>query len=180
MCQEHYDKVVQYAESIGDSTLRECLERLERREQNPHHPCQIELYRDFAPYSFLFKERYPDGSLGVVGGLVYHGCPDRSCCFIDRPFHGWATHLKNRLFMRMKILRYAADRDNRFGDVRTTVSDLRRGVYIRFVPCLLRRMTSDKTQLLKAYAGQSTEIAYHQDNSYICKAKRTPAHDHIR
>ena len=26
-------------------------------------------------------------------------------------------------------------------------------------------MTSDKTQLLKAYAGQSTEIAYHQDNS---------------
>lgn len=67
--------------------------------------------------------------------------------------------------MRMKILRYAADRDNRFGDVRTTVSDLRRGVYIRFVPCLLRRMTSDKTQLLKAYAGQSTEIAYHQDNS---------------
>ena len=82
--------------------------------------------------------------------------------------------------MRMKILRYAADRDNRFGDVRTTVSDLRRGVYIRFVPCLLRRMTSDKTQLLKAYAGQSTEIAKTKDNSYICKAKRTPAHDHIR
>ncbi|WP_244999112.1 MULTISPECIES: DUF4120 family protein [Alistipes] len=24
--------------------------------------------------------------------MVYHGCPDRSCCFIDRPFHGWATH----------------------------------------------------------------------------------------
>ena len=34
MCQEHYDKVVQYAESIGDSTLRECLERLERREKS--------------------------------------------------------------------------------------------------------------------------------------------------
>ena len=92
MCQEHYDKVVQYAESIGDKTLEECLQRLERWEQNPYHPYEIELYRDFAPYSFLFKERYPDGSLGVVGGLVYHGCPDRSCCFIDRPFHGWATH----------------------------------------------------------------------------------------
>ncbi|WP_244990119.1 MULTISPECIES: DUF4120 family protein [Alistipes] len=24
--------------------------------------------------------------------MVYHGCPDRSCCFIDRPFHGWMTH----------------------------------------------------------------------------------------
>lgn len=67
MCQEHYDKVVQYAESIGDKTLHECLKRLERREQNPHHPCEIELYKDFAPYSFLFKERYPDGRLGVVG-----------------------------------------------------------------------------------------------------------------
>ena len=177
MCQEHYDKVVQYAESIGDSTLRECLERLERREQNPHHPCQIELYRDFAPYSFLFKERYPDGRLRIglswmSGSVVLFYRPSLSR--LGDP------HLKNRLFMRMKILRYAADRDNRFGDVRTTVSDLRRGVYIRFVPCLLRRMTSDKTQLLKAYAGQSTEIAYHQDNSYICKAKRTPAHDHIR
>ena len=158
MCQEHYDKVVQYAESIGDSTLRECLERLERREQNPHHPCQIELYRDFAPW--------------MSGSVVLFYRPSLSR--LGDP------HLKNRLFMRMKILRYAADRDNRFGDVRTTVSDLRRGVYIRFVPCLLRRMTSDKTQLLKAYAGQSTEIAYHQDNSYICKAKRTPAHDHIR
>lgn len=31
MCQEHYDKVVQYAESIGDKTLHECLKRLERR-----------------------------------------------------------------------------------------------------------------------------------------------------
>ena len=79
MCQEHYDKVVQYAESIGDKTLHECLKR-------------IELYKDFAPYSFLFKERYPDGRLGVVGGLVYHGRPDRSCCFIDEPFHGWMTH----------------------------------------------------------------------------------------
>ena len=31
MCQEHYDKVVQYAESIDDKTLHECLKRLERR-----------------------------------------------------------------------------------------------------------------------------------------------------
>ena len=75
----------------------------------------------------------------------------------------------------MKILHYAADRNNRFGDVRTTASDLRRGVYIRFVPCLLRRMTSDKTQLLKTCAGQSTEIAYHQDNSYLWLRRRYSA-----
>ena len=52
---------MQYAESIDDKTLHECLKRLERREQNPHHLCEIELYKDFAPYSFLFKERYPMG-----------------------------------------------------------------------------------------------------------------------
>ena len=28
ICQEHYDKVVQYAESIGDRKLRECLKRI--------------------------------------------------------------------------------------------------------------------------------------------------------
>lgn len=92
MCQEHYDNVVQYAESIGDKTFEECLRRLERRERNPRCPCQIELYRDFAPYSFLFKERYSDGRVGIVGGLVYHGRPDLSHCFIDEPFHGWRTH----------------------------------------------------------------------------------------
>ena len=32
------------------------------------------------------------GIIGVVGGLVYHGRPDRSHCFIDEPFHGWMTH----------------------------------------------------------------------------------------
>ena len=58
MCQEHYDKVVQYAESIGDKTFQECLEKLRQWERHPSHPCEIELYRDFAPYSFLFKQRY--------------------------------------------------------------------------------------------------------------------------
>jgi len=36
-------------------------------------------------------------------------------------------------------------------------------------------MTSDKTQLLKTYAGQSMEIAYHQDNSYIWLRRRYSA-----
>lgn len=72
MCQEYFDAVIQYAESIGDCTLQECLDRLERWGQNARQTSEIELYRDFAPYSFLFKQRYADGSLGVVGGLVYH------------------------------------------------------------------------------------------------------------
>lgn len=61
MCQEHYDKVVQYAESIGDNMLRECLERLERRNRNPCCPCQIELYRDFAPIRTSSRNAIPTG-----------------------------------------------------------------------------------------------------------------------
>lgn len=55
MCQKHYDEVVRYAERIGDKTLEEQLNHLKRWERNPNWLCEIELYKDFAPYSFLFK-----------------------------------------------------------------------------------------------------------------------------
>ena len=35
--QEHYDKVVQYAKSINDKTLENCLERLKQWEKNKNH-----------------------------------------------------------------------------------------------------------------------------------------------
>ena len=50
--QEYYDKVVQYAKSINDKTLENCLERLKQWEKNENRPCEIELYYDHAPYSF--------------------------------------------------------------------------------------------------------------------------------
>ena len=62
--QEHYDKVVQYAKSINDK----------------------------APYSFGFRERYPDGNTGIVGGLLYHGNPDESFAVTMERFHGWSIH----------------------------------------------------------------------------------------
>mgnify|MGYP000000900625 FL=1 len=92
MCQKHYDEVVRYAERIGDETLEERLNHLTRWERNPNRPCEIELYKDFAPYSFLFKQRYADGSIGVIGGLVYHGTPDRSGCYCEPRVHGWEIH----------------------------------------------------------------------------------------
>lgn len=93
LCQEHYDKVVQYAEEIGDKSLNRCLERLQQWEKNPNLPCEIELYRDsVAPYSFGFRERYANGNIGVVGGLLYHGIPDRSFAVMMEPIHGWSIH----------------------------------------------------------------------------------------
>lgn len=90
--QEYYDKVVQYAKSINDKTLENCLERLKQWEKNENRPCEIELYYDHAPYSFGFRERYPDGNIGIVGGLLYHGNPDESFAVIMERFHGWSIH----------------------------------------------------------------------------------------
>lgn len=59
MCQEHYDEVVCYAERIGDKTLEERLNDLKRWERNPNCPCEIELYKDSAPYSFLSGSAMP-------------------------------------------------------------------------------------------------------------------------
>ena len=92
ICQEHYDEVVRYAKELGDESLQACLAKLRSWEQNSRRPCEIELYRDFAPYSFLFKQRYPDGSLGIVGGLVYHGMSDRSGCYTMNREDRWQTH----------------------------------------------------------------------------------------
>jgi hypothetical protein len=90
--QEHYNKVVQYAKSINDKTLENCLEHLKQWEKNENRPCEIELYYDHAPYSFGFCERYPDGNTGIVGGLLYHGNPDESFAVTMERFHGWSIH----------------------------------------------------------------------------------------
>ena len=45
-CQEHYDKVVEYAKSIGDTTFQNCIERLKQWEKNSNGRYEIELYRD--------------------------------------------------------------------------------------------------------------------------------------
>ena len=72
--QEYYDKVVQYAKSINDKTLENCLERLKQWEKNENRPCEIELYYDHAPYSFGFCERYPDGNTGTLS---------EDCCIME-------------------------------------------------------------------------------------------------
>ena len=92
-CAEHYAEVEKYAQSIGDTTFTECVEKLKRWENNnPNRPCTIHLSKDFAPYSFGFSQIYPDGSAGIVGGLLYHGNPDQSNAITLESMHGWSTH----------------------------------------------------------------------------------------
>ena len=42
-CKEHYDKVVEYAKSIGDKTLQRRIEELKQWEKNSNGKCEIEL-----------------------------------------------------------------------------------------------------------------------------------------
>ena len=90
--EEHFENVKRYAESIGDTSLQKCLDRLKSWEENPDRPSEISLCYDHAPYSFGFTQRYPDGKTGIVGGLLYHGIPDRSFAITLQPFHGWQIH----------------------------------------------------------------------------------------
>ena len=69
-----------------------CIDRLKQWEQNPNCPCEIELYYDSAPHSFGFRQVYPDGRTGIVGGLLYHGQPDQSFAVLLNPIHGWTIH----------------------------------------------------------------------------------------
>lgn len=92
-CQERYDEAMKHASETNDPTLQQCLDKLKGWEtNNPNRPCEIELHRDFAPLSFLFKQRYSDGSYGIIGGLVYHGSPDESMSIQLEPTNGWQTH----------------------------------------------------------------------------------------
>ncbi len=48
-CQEHYDKVVEYAKSIGDTTFQNCIDCLKQWETNSQGVYEIELYYDCSP-----------------------------------------------------------------------------------------------------------------------------------
>lgn len=66
------DKVLQFAESIKDNSLKNCLERLDW----PHHNIEAEVFMDFAPKSFYFVRKRKDGSMAGNGGIIYHGQHD--------------------------------------------------------------------------------------------------------
>ena len=94
--QEHYDKVVQYANSIQDRTLQNCLERLQQWEKNGQG-CEIELYYDSAPYSFGFCERYADGKIGICGRTAVSRQPGPVVCRNPGPFPRMEHPYVNRI-----------------------------------------------------------------------------------
>ena len=93
-CQDHYDAVIKFAESVGareklEKTLKEMQERSDGGENT------VTLYFDRAPYSFGFDKQYPSGNI-LVGGIIYRGptssggsFPTLSVSVSDRKGHYW-------------------------------------------------------------------------------------------
>ena len=73
--QEHFDKVREFARSIGaDAELQKRLDFLAGFGDPAKVRCR--LYSDFAPHSFFWRIEYssPQGwKPGLVGGLIYSG-----------------------------------------------------------------------------------------------------------
>lgn len=57
------------------NSFTKCLERLSGM-ATARPGAKVRLWRDFAPLSFLWSWYLPDGSLGLHGGLIYHGSHD--------------------------------------------------------------------------------------------------------
>lgn len=85
-CQDHYDLVLEYAKSIGKE--KDFLDKVSDLNKLGD---SVELYKDFAPYSFEFSS-FIDGKIYIHGGLIYHGKPDESSSVSINPIHGWSIH----------------------------------------------------------------------------------------
>mgnify|MGYP000078479095 CR=1 FL=1 len=89
--EEHFENVKRYAESIGDTSLQKCLDRLKSWEENPDRPSEISLCYDHAPYSFASHNAIPTEKL-VSWESALSRIPDRSFAITLQPFHGWQIH----------------------------------------------------------------------------------------
>jgi hypothetical protein len=111
--QKYYDEVIAFAKSIGlydndaNVSLKWCLDYLANyggNDENGEDRCVVELYKDFAPYSFEFTiyRRGSNGQPDVVwfnGGLIFHGDHDGhgsgsapTLAVTLTPTDGWSIH----------------------------------------------------------------------------------------
>ena len=66
---EYLKEQLRYADTLGDTSLRDCLHRLRRWNRcavNQH----VEIYGDFAKHSFTFAEVI-NGETHIFGGIIY-------------------------------------------------------------------------------------------------------------
>jgi hypothetical protein len=73
-CPEHLEAVRKFAARTGQRLQLE--EKINDLIAYLPDNWTVELYKDFAPYSFFWTETSPIGKSGMIGGLIYHGQHD--------------------------------------------------------------------------------------------------------
>lgn len=100
--QERYDECLALAKEKGDKTLGNVMARIALWETNMEaqgKEYRVEIWNDYAPNSFMFRE-VRDAStnyhVGIVGGIIFHGFPDtgyqENCSVMLSPQYGWHMH----------------------------------------------------------------------------------------
>ncbi len=96
---DHFAKVSDFAESVG--AFDKLNERLNYLDTYGGGDCTCKLYPDWAPNSFAFVMKRPDGTRWFNGGLIYSGpgqpldgsAPALTVGIdIDSSKHGWSVH----------------------------------------------------------------------------------------
>ena len=94
------DEQLQYAESIGNITLSDCIKRLKGVEENCGY--ETTITKDFAPRSFCFSRKSKKtGEFAGNGGIIFHdvsngvgtaGGPSFSVSLDDDVKPRWSIH----------------------------------------------------------------------------------------
>ena len=74
LTQGKLDEELAYAEEIGDTTLKRCIEHMKNVDQNSGSTTKI--MTDRAPRSFYFERFYSDENFRGNGGIIFHGPHD--------------------------------------------------------------------------------------------------------
>lgn len=62
---------LEYAKSINNSTLQNCIDRLEKSCSQYKPAAVVEIYPDSAPHSFYFVRKH-EGVFAGNGGIIYY------------------------------------------------------------------------------------------------------------
>ena len=68
------EKELEYAKSIGNDTLQQCIDRLKQADENME--TETTICNDFAPRSFYFQRMDKNDRYSGNGGIIFHGPHD--------------------------------------------------------------------------------------------------------
>lgn len=95
----HFLGVMRFALEVG--AVDKLLDKLEYLHEYADGTNTCELHPDWAPHSFAFVMKRPDGSTWFSGGLIYHGpgqpgdgsAPALTVSLAaDKELHSWGIH----------------------------------------------------------------------------------------